>query len=198
MALPEVKIQDWTTEEETGVHRWTREEYDQMAEAKVFAPEKRVELVDGVIYDMSPQKSRHATLVWAISEALRSILQAGSFIRIQVPLALSEDSEPEPDVAVVAGSGWDYFDHHPSSALLIVEVADSSLHHDRERKRFLYARAGIPECWIANLVKNQLEVYRKPVRGAYSSKKVLQAGDSVSPLFCPDASVAVADLLPRT
>ncbi len=111
-------------------------------------------------------------------------------------IRFSISAEPEPDVAVVAGSGWDYLDHHPSSALLIVEVADSSLYHDRQRKRHLYAHAGIPECWIANLVKIQLEVYRKPVGGAYTSKKVLKAGDSVSPLFCPDASIAVADLFP--
>jgi Uma2 family endonuclease len=179
-------------------HRWTRQEYERLAARGFFPPGKRVELVEGVIYDMSPQYSLHATALRLANEALRAVFPpAACFeIRSQLPLALSEDSEPEPDLAVVHGSIRDFRDSHPTTALLVVEVADSSLLHDRKRKIPLYARSGIPEAWLLNLVRRALEICRDPVDGAYQTRIVLRAGDTVSPLGCPEAVIAVSDLLP--
>ncbi len=166
-----------------------------MAASGFFPPEARVELIDGLVYDMTPQSSGHTTSVHLAAEALRPAFP-GSYLRVQSPLALGERSAPEPDVAVVAGSPRDYRDGHPSTALLVVEVADHSLLHDRQRKLPLYATAGIPEAWILNFKQKALEVYREPVDGLYCSRTVLRAGESVSPLTGPGISIAVADLLP--
>ena len=121
---------------------------------------------------------------------------------MQEPVALDDDSEPEPDVAVVRGAPRDYLAEHPSRPALIVEVAQSSLAFVRRRKGGLYARADIADYWIVNLVGRVLEVYRQPVRAAsarygwkYRSVRVLN-GASVSPLAAPTARIAVADLLP--
>lgn len=177
--------------------RWTREEYERLVEQGFFHPDERIELIEGVIYEMPPQKSLHAFGVRAVTTSLQAIFGKGFDVRSQMPLALSEDSEPEPDVAVVPGSFTDYIESHPTTAELIVEVADSSLLHDRKRKTRLYARAGIAEYWILNLVKRCLEVYRAPKDGIYTVRLILRDGDSVSPLARPEASIPVASLLPR-
>ena len=179
-------------------HRWTRREYERLADRGFFPPDKRVELIEGVIYDMSPQNSLHATAVRLAQEALRVVFPptAGHEIRAQLPLALSEDSEPEPDLAVVRGSIRDFRDSHPTTALLLVEIADSSLLRDRKLKIPLYARCGIPETWLLDLVRRTLEIYRDPIDGAYQARTVLHAGDSISPLDCPEAVIKVSDLLP--
>ncbi len=178
------------------IRRWTREEYERLVEQGFFSPEEKIELVDGVIYEMSPQKSVHTTAVRLADLALGLLFGVGFDIRSQMPLALGFDSEPEPDLAVVTGSPLDYLDAHPSTALLVIEVADSSLPHDR-KKASLYARAGIPEYWLENLVDWCLEVYREPKDGVYTLRTVLRAGDSVSPLSRPEAVIPVASLLPR-
>src|SRR5262245_14333663 len=104
-----------------------------MGEAGVFQPGERVELIDGEILEMAPQKSRHAAAVTLVGDALRIAYGSGFHLRIQLPLALDPYSEPEPDVAVIVGSPRDYRDSHPTSAVLVVEVADTSLEHDRKR-----------------------------------------------------------------
>jgi Uma2 family endonuclease len=114
-------------------------------------------------------------------------------------LALDPASEPEPDIAIVSGSPRDYRDAHPSTALLIVEVADASLAFDRTVKASLYARAAIPEYWLLNLVDQLLEVHRNPGQssgGRYALVERHQAGDRVAPLFLPDRFIAVAEVLP--
>jgi Uma2 family endonuclease len=181
--------------ESVGIHRWTRAQYDQMVDAGVLTPDDRVELIDGYIVPMSPQNSRHATSVEMTRRALASACPSSMLVRAQFPLALGSASEPEPDLAVVPGSINDYVDQHPSEALLVVEVADSSLAKDREQKRLLYAQHGIPEYWIVNLVNGHLEVYRDPAAGDYKSKTTLERSDTVTLLFA-DAALAVADLIP--
>jgi Uma2 family endonuclease len=177
-------------------HRWSREEYERMVSACVFHPEERLELIDGEVFEMTPQSSRHATAVRLVEDALRSIFAQGHDVRTQLPLALDPGSEPEPDIAVVPGRPRDYLDAHPDTAILIVEVADSSLGYDRELKAGLYARHGIPEYWIVNLADSGLEVYRNPEGGRYSSCAVFRDSESLSPLACSGASVSVSELLP--
>ena len=176
------------------LHHFNREEYQRMGAAGLFPA--RVELIDGAVYDMSPQNSAHAGVVGLTEVTLRSAFGAGYCIRIQMPLALGDDSEPEPDVAVVLGSHRDYLADHPRTALLVVEVADTSLQHDRKRKLPLYARNGIPEVWLSDLPRRVVEVHRDPTPEGYRSRVVLGRGDTITPLALPEARIAVADLLP--
>lgn len=176
------------------VHRWTREEYERMAAKGFFAPDARVELIDGIVYDMTPQGSFHSAGVCACQKILERIFADGHYVRVQMPLALGECSEPEPDLAVVRGSYQDYAFAQPTTAVLVVEVADKSLAHDRKRKIPDYARAGVPEAWLMNLKAAVLEVYRDPTGGVYQTRLKLRIGDTVSPLARPEAEVAVAEL----
>lgn len=178
-------------------YRWTRREYEKMVEIGLFAPEARLELIEGEILQMAAHTSYHAAAITLLQRHLDRIYGSAHLLRVQLPLALREDSEPEPDLAVVEGSPHDYWHAHPTSALLIVEVAYSSLAYDQENKRALYASCQIPEYWILNLNDRQLEVYRDPQAGAYQSACILRTGDQVAPLSHPDQSIAVADLLPR-
>jgi Uma2 family endonuclease len=183
--------------------RWTREDYDRMIDAGIFAPGERVELIDGEIIEMSPQKSPHSTAISLTADRLRVAFGAGHHVRVQMPLALDPHSEPEPDVAVVLGSPRDYRDAHPSSALLVVEVTDSTLAYDRDQKGSLYARAGIADYWVLNLADRHLEVYRDPAlsseaRYGWSYRTIhhYSADECVSPLAAPQVRITVADLLP--
>lgn len=114
-------------------HRWTREEYERMVAQGYFAPDARVELVDGVVYDMTPQGSFHSAGVRACQNTLERVFAEGHDVRVQMPLAIGDCSEPEPDIAVVRGSYQDYAFAQPTTAVLVVEVADKSLTHDRKR-----------------------------------------------------------------
>jgi len=177
------------------------QEYDRMVAAGVFHPEERLELLQGEIIPMTPQGSGHAAAVRLLEEALRKVFTAGFDVRTQMPLALEPDSEPEPDVAVVVGAPRDYRDEHPRSAILVAEVADSTLLYDRERKALIYARAGIQEYWLLNLVDRCLEIYRDPAPvGAaapgYRSIRVARADETIAPLARPEVSISVSDLLP--
>src|SRR4029077_12769197 len=141
--------------------------------------------------------SFHSTGVYAFEEELRAVFASGNAIRAQMPLALGDDSEPEPDIAVVPGSFKDYAYAHPTTAVLVVEVADSSITHDKRRKIPLYARAGIPESWLLNLQKKAREVSRDPMDGRlYRSRTLLRLGDTVSPLARPEAVLSVASFFP--
>lgn len=177
--------------------RWTRLEYDRMAEAGIFSPEERVQLIDGDIVAMTPQNSPHAVTIGKTQRVLERCFGPNVWVRVQMPLIVDPDSEPEPDLAVVPGAPADYRDEHPRTALLVVEVSDSTLHLDRDRKRAVYARAGISEYWIVNLADRCLEVYRDPVHaGSYRSSQTLRPSETLSPLAARTATVAVADLLP--
>lgn len=183
-------------------HRWTREEYYKMGEEGFFQ-DQRVELIEGEVIEMSPVYAPHATSVTATAEVLRAVFGKGWVIREEKPLGLGINSDPEPDVAVVAGKLGDFKDAHPTTAALVIEVADSSLSYDRTQKASLYAKAGITDYWIVNLQERQIEVHRRPIVDAnarfgfgYADKMIFKEGDSVKPLAKPKASIAVADLLP--
>ena len=173
-----------------------REEYERMIAAGLFAPGERVELIDGEILRMTPQGSAHYAAIRLAEEALRRAFGAGYDVRVQGPLGISRSSEPEPDIAVVLGTPRDYCDAHPSTALLIVEVADTLLDFDRQAKRSLYARAGIQDYWIVNLDVGCIEVYRDPAQGSYRTTRRFVSGDQVSPLAAPEAGMAVQEMLP--
>ena len=178
------------------VHRWSRAEYERMGAAGVFHPEIRVELVRGEIYEMAPQSAPHAACVSLIQEALQRVLPTGYHLRVQLPLAVGDDSEPEPDLAIVSGSPRDYRGTHPERAILVIEVADSSLAYDRTIKREAYETAGIAEYWIVNLKASSVEVFRSPVEGKYQAQTTLSENDSIGPAAFPRVRLALRELLP--
>ena len=188
---------------EVKIRRWRRVEYEQLIETGFFQPGDPVELVGGQLIVAEPQGSRHFAAIQAAEEALRAAFGPGWQVRGQGPLALDEESEPEPDVAVVPGSFRDYVVGHPSRPALVVEVGESSLALDRDHKGSLYARAGLADYWIVNLVDRVLEVYREPSPDTaasfgwcYRSVEVFGREAAVSPLALPGAHIRVADLLP--
>lgn len=184
---------------------WSSAEFRRAGELGLFDPEERVELIGGEITrKMTPQTSEHASAISLISEALRTFLPAGHHVRIQLPLALSSQSEPEPDVAIVAGEIRDYEQEHPATAVLVVEVADTTLVFDRTIKASLYASAAIPEYWIVNLRDLVLEVHRDPAAMAdqpfahhYRSITRSTPADHITCTAVPGMAIAVANLLPR-
>lgn len=177
-------------------YRWTRAEYEKLVELGIFASEARVELLDGEILTMAAQDSLHSTGVTLAVEALRAIYGRGYVIRVQMPIAASDDSEPEPDVAVVVGSPRDFRDEHPRMPILVVEVAYSTLDYDQGRKLRRYAASGIPEYWILNLNDGRLEVYRSPQGEGYLHHAAVEREGRVAPLTHPNQSIAVQEILP--
>lgn len=175
--------------------RTTREEYVRRVEAGVFEG-RRVELVDGVVYEMTPQLSPHASTVMLAQEALQRAFPSGFSLRCQMPLDVGAESMPEPDLAVVPGSPRDYFAAHPKGAALVLEVTDTSQQHDRKRKARIYAEAGLQDFWIVNLARDVVEICRNPEDGSYRTRLILHRGEQVAPLASPDAPIAVTDLLP--
>jgi Uma2 family endonuclease len=178
--------------------RWTSEQYLSLVREGVLAPEDRVELLEGVIVTVAPSNVRHQAGVVRVSRALFRAVGELGVVRIQLPLAAGAMSLPEPDAAVVAGDVRDYDDTCPTTALLVVEVADSSLKQDRITKRAIYAAAGIPEYWIVNLQDDCVEVRRSPEPAGrrYASITIARRGDRIEPIALPAASIAVDDLLP--
>jgi Uma2 family endonuclease len=183
---------------------FTRAEYERAAELGLFGPEERLELIGGeVIKKVTPQRSLHATGVSLAADVLKRAFPGGHDVRVQLPLVIGDDSEPEPDVALVRGEIRDHLAAHPSTALLVIEVADSSLAFDRTTKASLYASAGIPEYWVVNLQDRVLEVHRAPESMAgqpfghlYRSITRYAEDGSIAPLAAPGSVVRVADLIP--
>jgi len=175
--------------------RFSRVQYERMTEAGVFGPEDRLELLDGDIIDRAPQKSRHATAVTLVAEALRTLFGPGATVREQLPFSLDDSSEPEPDVAVVPGNPRDYRNAHPSRALLVCEVSDTTRAYDRGQKLAAYARAGIPEYWILDLAAETLEVCRNPEHSGYAQRWSVAANGLISAEGSAQ-TILVTDLLP--
>jgi Uma2 family endonuclease len=183
---------------------FTRAELERMEEAGMFHPEERIELIGGELFRKErPLKSAHATAISLCEEALRRIFSQGYVVRVQLPLTLSERDEPIPDLAVVPGAIRDYETHHPTRAVLVVEVSEATLRFDQRVKASLYAWAGIPEYWIVNLVEYRLEVYREPVPMprtpygfSYLKTDFYRVGDSLAPLASPETPIPVESLLP--
>ena len=188
---------------ETRTRRWTRIEYDKLVDLGIFKPSEAIELIGGELMVAEPQGAPHYTAIRKTARAIEIAFGPGWEVRAQGPIGLDEESEPEPDVAVVAGRPEDYRGAHPSRPVLTVEISRESLRSDRERKGSLYARAGLTDYWILNLVDSNLEVYRGPAVDAsapfgwrYARREVFGPSGQVSPLAAPNASIRVGDLLP--
>jgi Uma2 family endonuclease len=183
--------------------RWTRVQYERLVEAGLLQPGDPVELLGGRLFVAEPQGNVHFTATQLAADAVRRAFGRRWQVRAQGPIALDEESEPEPDVAVVPGTARDYRDAHPARPVLVVEVADSSLATDRERKGSLYARAGVDDYWIVNLIDRVLEIYREagpqpaaPFGWRFRSLTIVGPEGEAAPLAASRARIPVADLLP--
>jgi Uma2 family endonuclease len=190
-------------EYEVRTRQWTRAEYERLIEIGVFRPDDPIELLGGELVVAEPQSSPHYTAILLAEDALRRAFGPGWLVRTQGPVALDDESEPEPDVAVARGGARDYVREHPARPVLVVEVALSSLPLDRHHKGSLYARAQLDDYWVVNLAERVLEVYREPTGDVtapfgwrYASVQALGAASSITPLAAPGGRVLVSDLLP--
>src|SRR5947199_6487187 len=174
--------------------RWTRREYSRLIDVGVLHEDDPIELLEGRLVVAEPQHTPHATAIDLAGEALRQAFGAGWRVRIQLPLGLGPDSEPEPDVAVVRGDARDFLADHPPTAALVVEVSDAGLELDRRLKARIYAR-------VVNLVDRVVEVHRDPIaarrrRSRYRDVTAIAARERIVPLAAPFSSILIADLLP--
>jgi len=177
--------------------RFTVDEYHRMGRAGVFHEDDRVELLEGQIVEMSPIGPAHAGCVAALTGLLSRGGHERVVVWVQNPVDLGERSEPQPDVALLAPRADAYRTAHPRAQdmLLVIEVADTSLEHDRDGKVPLYAAAGVPEVWLVNLTDDSVTVYRDPVGGRYATVRTARRGETVASLRVPSATLRVEDIL---
>jgi Uma2 family endonuclease len=173
------------------------DEYYRMVEVGILRPDERVELLNGRIFEMPPIGAEHALVVELLHDAFRTALRDRAATFAQRPAHLDGFSEPRPDVMVVRGPRERYWGAHPvpADALLVIEVSQSTLTFDRGEKLQAYARAGIPEYWIVDLVHERLLVYTHPEGNGYASQRIAGRGERMAPSAFPDASIAVSDIL---
>lgn len=177
------------------IAKWTINEYHRMIAAGIL-DNRRVELLKGEIVEMSPEGEPHAFFSSEAGEYLIRLLGDQVMIRASKPITLPNDSEPEPDIAIVQRLGREYLEHHPypENIFWLIEYSDSSLDKDLETKSRVYAEAKILEYWVVNLKKRHLVVFRDPQDGEYASKSTLTGG-TIYPLAFPDLSVSVDSIV---
>jgi Uma2 family endonuclease len=188
---------------EPRTRRFSYDEYYQMADMGFFR-DQRVELVDGEIVEMAPQGNFHAMVIGLCEQAMRRVFPSGHWIRQQLPLRFQQQhSEPEPDLSVVVGSPRDYANGHPETAILVIEVSESSATFDRSTKASLYAAAGIADYWVVHIQERKLEIFRKSVSAIgekfafrYAEVREYKSSDTVAALAAPSMAITVHELLP--
>lgn len=178
-------------------HRFSVDDYYRMGEAGVLGEDDRVELLEGEVVTMSPIGSRHAFCVDQLTRLLGDGLRGRAVLRVHNPVRLNQWSEPQPDVSLLRPPHRRYAAAHPvpGDVFLVIEVADSSVISDRSFKLPLYARAGIPEAWLVDLVANRVELYREPSATGYGYIERVEREGTVRPSAFDDLALAVADLI---
>ena len=185
-------------EREPQIRLWSIADYHQMIEAGILDEDDRVELLEGKIVCMSPQRPFHAASVQRSSRLLFKLLSDRAEIRVQLPVILGNDSEPEPDLAVVRFDADEYSFRHPEvpDIYLLIEVADSTIAKDRNQKARIYAKNQVLEYWILDLQKRQVYVFRQPEESVYREKLILNSDDSITMQAFPDVAIALNDMFP--
>jgi Uma2 family endonuclease len=180
----------------TELRLWTVDEYHRMLEAEILTTEDRVELIEGQIIQMSPQQPPHAATTQRSFNYLSRLLVGKAFLRMQLPITLPPNSEPEPDIAVVCINSREYIDAHPTAddIFLLIEVADRILNSDRTSKACIYAQARIPEYWIVDVNARQVYVLRQPGEETYQQEIIVGEDAKLSPLAFPETEVEVSQM----
>ncbi|BAY61661.1 hypothetical protein NIES22_17280 [Calothrix brevissima NIES-22] len=174
---------------------WTVEEYHRMIDAGILNANDRVELLDGRIIQMSPQKPPHAGTTQRVDRYLQDLLRNRAEIRVQLPITLST-SEPEPDIAVVSIDPAAYGDHHPTSSeiLLLIEVSYSTFDIDFNEKSLIYAKANIADYWILDVIERQVYILRQPTESGYQDIVVLSEDAVIAPLAFGEITIPFSEL----
>jgi Uma2 family endonuclease len=178
-------------------HRFTVDEFLAMDESGLFAPDQRLELVDGEVIEMTPIGTRHAAAVARLNLEFTEALVRRAIVWTQSAIRLDGLNMPQPDVVLVRWRADFYRDRHPQpeDVLLLVEVSDTTRRWDRRVKRPRYAAAGIPEMWLVDLVAGVVEVARSPGPQRYGTVETRERGETVAPAAFPQVEVAVTDLV---
>ena len=178
--------------------RFTVDEYYALAEAGILHPEERVELLAGEITTMSPMLGHHAACITDFDELLRESLGRRATVRVQCPVHINSEYEPEPDLALLRRRADSYSQGHPTpdDVLLLIEVADSSIRTDRRRKIPIYGSTGIPEVWLADLTRRQVDVYDQPTASGYARMRTIGSDGILTPAAFPDVAIPVAEVMP--
>lgn len=183
--------------EDAGVRRFTVDEYHRMVDAGILRENDRVELIYGVIREMSPKNRGHIVAANLVFRLFDRGLSGRAGVYKEDPLGLLKlDSEPEPDIVVTDNPNVESYGTETSHPLLVIEVADTSLRYDLNLKSELYARAEIPEYWVVDVRHRALVVFRDPMGDAYRSGKTFGPGARVAPLAWPDFEIDVESLFP--
>jgi Uma2 family endonuclease len=175
----------------------TSAEYQRMIEAGILHEDERVELLEGVIVEMTPIGARHVATIMALERLLRKRVPDEIGISVQSPIQLSDFSEPQPDIVLVRPRDDSYMHAlpQPEDVLLLIEVSDTSAAYDRNTKVPLYARAGVGEVWLIDLVAGVVEVFREPRADGYRSVTRPGREESLTPLAIPGLSLPVGEML---
>jgi len=178
--------------------RFTVVEYYAMAEAGILAPDERVELLYGDVIVMPPIGNWHASNVDLFTNTFPAQLHGRAVVRVQNPVRLDDNSQPQPDVMLLSWRDDFYRDGHPGPAdvLLLIEVSDSSVDFDRNEKLSAYTAAGIPEVWIVNRPDRRIESYVDPTGDEYATVQHYDPGESISPQTFPDIALQVDQIIP--
>ena len=182
------------------LRKWTVSDYRRMLDAGILSEDDQVELLNGQITLMSPQRPPHTTATKRAYDYLKPLLLGKADVRSQSPITLNSYSEPEPDIAVVAIDNFEYSDRHPSpnEIFLLIEVADSTLTRDLGEKVSAYAQANIQDYWVVNVRERIVHIFRHPLGDTYQQKQILEENDECSLLVFPDINVLISRLLPPT
>lgn len=183
---------------QTKVRLWNIDEYHRMLETGIIKADERVELIEGQVIPMSAKNPPHAATTLCASDYLKRLLVEVALVRVQDPIKLSQYSEPEPDIAIVAIDSRKYIDHYPTpdEVHLLIEVADTTLETDRKQKAPLYANSGITEYWILDVNQRQVYIFREPSLGGYNQQLILEEDATLSLLAFPGFEVQISQLFP--
>lgn len=180
--------------------RMTIDQYEEMARLGVL-DDPRVELINGFLVKKMTKRPWHSSTVGVLEELLRGMLPAGWHLRTEQPIRLPDYDEPEPDLAIARGKPADYRRRHPGAedVAMVIEVSESSLRVDRSDKLRAYARGGIAEYWIVNLVDRRIEAHRLPGATGYASTTLHDPSSRIAVRVDGEerGAIAVAEVLPK-
>ncbi len=172
-------------------------EYHRMAEAGIFGPDERVELLEGEIVEVAAMGSRHLSCIGRLTTLFKPVTGEQAVLLVRCPVVATDNSEPEPDLMLLRLRPDYYAAAKPAGkdVLLVIEISDTSLAHDGNTKLPIYAAAQIPEAWLVALPRERIEVHSRPIDGEYREIRLYARGDTLTPLAFPDLHLRVDDVL---
>jgi Uma2 family endonuclease len=181
-------------EVERARRRFTRAEYLQMVDVGILKPEDRVELIRGEVVEMTRPGRRHIAFVNNLNRLLVLRLADRALVSVQNPVVVADDSEPQPDLALLRIRSYKETEPARDDVLLLIEVADTSLRYDRSTKLLLYAETGIPEYWVVDCGAEAVDVHRGATADGYRQVTRVDLEGTVSPAAFPDVILPLREI----